>query len=277
MDTKGTGTRLEYLSWDAARALHQLQLLSCDFAVFRRWESPDLMAPFWRLYWHDKAGAFIVLAGRRLAIPARRFVLVPPNTHFEAGNTAAFGQLFMHFLLEPGLCNPSPVRFFQLPADAALSRDAASLCRALRADSTQLGISLRAQALLASVLLAVPEGEWARPCSDARITEAIASIRAAYPLRLSNATLARKAALHPGAFIRLFRETTGQTPAAFLTQLRLEEACVLLHYSELSIDEVAEKSGFCERGHFSRVFSKRMGLPPARYRGLVNSDKRLRR
>ncbi len=138
-------------------------------------------------------------------------------------------------------------------------------------------MSLRAQALLSLALLEIPRDDWARRYDDPRITEAVTTIRSHYPLRTTNAVLAKKAGLHPGAFVRLFRLTTGDTPGPFLTNLRMEEACVLLQTTELSIDEVAEKTGFCDRGYFSKIFTRRMGLSPARYRKLVNSDNRLRR
>jgi len=62
----------------------------------------------------------------------------------------------------------------------------------------------------------------------------------------------------------------------YLTNLRLEEACVALHYGDASIEEVAEKTGFCDRAYFSRIFRARMGIAPARYRHLVNADNKLR-
>ncbi len=267
---------LQSLQWHTAKALHQVQLLSCDFAVFTRWSIPDLRAPFWRLFWHDGPGAFLERDGKRRAIAPRRFVLIPPHTPLACGNTAPFGQLFLHFRLEPGLAERRSEAYFA-PPDTALDRLAVALRRSLQTDATTLDVSLRAQALLSLVLLTVPESHWAPRWEDARITAAAATIRGAYPRRLANAQLAHDAGLHPGAFIRLFRQTTGHTPGGFLANLRLEEACVLLHYSDLSIDEVAAKTGFPDRGYFSRQFAARIGIPPARYRKLVNSDNRLRR
>jgi len=44
------------------------------------------------------------------------------------------------------------------------------------------------------------------------------------------------------------------------------ESCRLLHHSELSIKQIAERTGFCDRGHFSRVFRGERGLGPAEFR-----------
>jgi transcriptional regulator GlxA family with amidase domain len=45
-------------------------------------------------------------------------------------------------------------------------------------------------------------------------------------------------------------------------------AADLLLRTSLSIDEIAERSGFANRYHFSRVFAQRMSHPPARFRVL---------
>lgn len=268
-------SHLQSTQWHTARALHQILLLSCDYTELRTWRSADLHAPFWRLYWHDRPGAFVRVGGETVRIPARRFVLIPPHTHFSCGNSAAFGQLFMHFRLEPGLVQGRE-RIYRLGFQRELNRLAVDLKRTLLADPKDLRPSLLGQALVSLALLSIPAGDWVGRYDDARITEAVTSIRSGYPRRTANAALAKVAGLHPGAFGRLFRQVTGETPGRFLVNLRMEEACVLLQTTELTIDEVAEKTGFCDRGYFSRIFARRMGLAPARYRRLVNSDNRLR-
>ncbi len=269
-------SHLQSTQWHTARALHQILLLSCDYTELRTWNSEDLRAPFWRLYWHDRPGAFVRVGGGTIRIPARRVVLIPPHTHFACGNSAAFGQLFMHFRLEPGLVQTGG-RIYRLGYRDELNRIAADLRKTLLADPKDMHASLLGQALVSLALLSVPSTDWADRYDDARITEAVTTIRSSYPRKVGNAALGRAAGLHPGAFGRLFRQVTGETPGGFLANLRMEEACVLLQTTELTIDEVAEKTGFCDRGYLSRIFARRIGLAPAKYRRLVNSDNRLRR
>ncbi len=40
----------------------------------------------------------------------------------------------------------------------------------------------------------------------------------------------------------------------------------MLSHSEISIKDVAEATGFCDRYHFSRVFKQLRGVGPAEYR-----------
>lgn len=47
---------------------------------------------------------------------------------------------------------------------------------------------------------------------------------------------------------------------------RAEQACVLLRDRALSLEDIALKLGFVDRGGFSRAFTKWKGMPPARFR-----------
>jgi AraC family transcriptional regulator len=83
---------------------------------------------------------------------------------------------------------------------------------------------------------------------------------------LSNALLAEIARTSESRFIRRFREATGRTPGRFVQDRRLRRAADLLVSTARSIEEIAQECGFANRYHFTRVFSQRMGCPPARYR-----------
>ncbi len=65
--------------------------------------------------------------------------------------------------------------------------------------------------------------------------------------------------------IRVFRGVTGQTPMAYLRELRLQRALHLLTTGEFSVARVAELCGFSDPAYFSRLFSRQMGQPPSAY------------
>ena len=68
------------------------------------------------------------------------------------------------------------------------------------------------------------------------------------------------------ALIRLFRERTGLTPAMYARERRIEVACVLLHHSAKSIEEIASACGFCDRYHFTHAFIRSRKTSPAAFR-----------
>lgn len=63
-----------------------------------------------------------------------------------------------------------------------------------------------------------------------------------------------------------FAEITGHTPHAEIEHFRLEHACNLLGQSDSPIKVVAQTCGFPTTEHFQRLFKKRFGLTPGKWR-----------
>lgn len=84
---------------------------------------------------------------------------------------------------------------------------------------------------------------------------------------LSIAKLARRAAMSPRNFARLFWQEMSKTPAKHIEDLRLEAARRQLESTSRSLDEVADASGFESAEILRRVFKHRLGVTPGQYRG----------
>lgn len=67
-----------------------------------------------------------------------------------------------------------------------------------------------------------------------------------------------------------FKKHTGKSINQYLNQLRLNMASAMLRETELSIDEICERTGFSDISYFSRVFKKGLKCTPAKYRKLYN-------
>jgi AraC family transcriptional regulator, arabinose operon regulatory protein len=80
------------------------------------------------------------------------------------------------------------------------------------------------------------------------------------------ASLAQQAFLCRSRFTALYKQQFGMSPVEDIIHLRLERACWLLSGTRLSVKEIAAESGFEDACYFSRLFAKRMGLTPGRYR-----------
>lgn len=65
---------------------------------------------------------------------------------------------------------------------------------------------------------------------------------------------------------RQFRLYTGTTIAHFIAQTRIEKAMELLVETNLSITEISDKVGFNDYNYFCRVFKKKIGISPQKYR-----------
>jgi AraC family transcriptional regulator len=84
------------------------------------------------------------------------------------------------------------------------------------------------------------------------------------PLLLKD--LAAAVFLSPFHFARMFKDSTGHPPHAFVRQRRIARACELLAGSQSPISEVARQTGFRTQSHFTGVFRRQVGLTPHRYR-----------
>lgn len=65
---------------------------------------------------------------------------------------------------------------------------------------------------------------------------------------------------------KIFRETYGITIVNYLNQKRITQAKHLLRFTNLSMEEIAEKIGMTDANYFSRTFFKVEGVRPSEFR-----------
>lgn len=78
-------------------------------------------------------------------------------------------------------------------------------------------------------------------------------------------TLAGVAGISKYHFQRLFSATYGRSPAAYLTERRVERAQDLLRATNLTVTEVCHAVGFSSLGSFSSRFSELVGESPSAF------------
>lgn len=107
---------------------------------------------------------------------------------------------------------------------------------------------------------------------DERIATVLDFMEANFSENITLEQAAARVFLSPSRLSHLFREKCGQDFSGWLTKLRVREAEALLRDTVLSIEEVALRSGFGNRSHFSVIFRKYNGSPPARYRRTAQAE-----
>jgi transcriptional regulator GlxA family with amidase domain len=78
--------------------------------------------------------------------------------------------------------------------------------------------------------------------------------------------LARRAAMSPRNFARVFRRDTGTTPARFVERLRVDAARRRLEGTAASVKEIARACGFGSVETMRVAFLRTLGVPPSAYR-----------
>ena len=272
------------------------RLLCCRYWWMAEWKSQQMAFPFWRLYW-NRSGQAKVVYNKTIYLEPDKILLIPPNTPFasdiEETTVAADQQyslrggrvenremeeemalkgtvlhLFVHFTLGYPFDTISPDIFVfdRKPSQELLIN---SITRQLMEGQVKFnqGGSLELYSLLFSLLHLLPSNVWKNRNLDRRIINGIRymeqNIR---EIVISNQTLSQEGGMSVNAYARLFKEQTGFSPRRYLSRMRVEKACNLLHHSELTIEQIAAACGFTDRYYFTRVFTQTMLISPGAYR-----------
>ncbi|MBR4662985.1 MAG: helix-turn-helix transcriptional regulator, partial [Lentisphaeria bacterium] len=131
-----------------------------------------------------------------------------------------------------------------------------------------LRLSFAVESLIRHALVFIPEDfkvEVKSDVYDSRIDKVIQSCVKERRL-VSNADVAKIAGTSVQNFEKLFRKKTGLSPRKFQQIRQMQWAADKLRLTDLSIDEIAEKSGYLNRHNFTRAFKLFFGINPAAYR-----------
>ncbi|MGL5116200.1 MAG: GlxA family transcriptional regulator [Beijerinckiaceae bacterium] len=78
--------------------------------------------------------------------------------------------------------------------------------------------------------------------------------------------LAARAGMSERSFARKFTDDTGEAPAEFILSARFQEACRLLEQTRLPLQDIAQRCGVGSMTALQRLFRRRIGVTPSRYR-----------
>jgi AraC-like DNA-binding protein len=262
---------------EAALDAYQVRLAWLGVVPFAdRW-APDAGDPgLWRLSFRDEGEATLHYRDSSTPLPPRRPVLIAPAAARGAKADGDAPHLLVEFLLE-GVLEDSVHALgatpFALAADELRDRLCARLLHDLAHGRPSSATFARAKAAVHLVVASAFELD-ADPSSlylgsddtERQLRPVLRYIDAHLDEPLDNTRLAALVHASESHFIRSFRRLVGSTPARHVQERRVQRAAELLARTTLSIDEIAERCGFANRYHFSRVFAQRMAEPPGRYR-----------
>lgn len=159
-------------------------------------------------------------------------------------------------------------RAFVVPSDPDLERrfQALAVAHAGQGGFRRTLVRAEVAALLASVLERAQGVAGNRVVADPRMQRFEGLVRADLAGRQSLPDYARALGLSSRSLGRLCRRETGMTASDFVEALRMKEACRLLVYTRMSVQQVAYQLGFDDPSYFSRVFQRTLHLPPSQYR-----------
>ncbi|OVE77706.1 hypothetical protein BVX99_01950 [bacterium F16] len=249
-----------------------ITFVNASFNQVSNWDNAVPVRPHWRLWWNPEPGAEIGCDAGTYALDPGHMVLVPPYVRITHRLHQPVWSLALHVEVnepvDPGL---DRVFYPELPEDMVerlqqLNERIPQGFTFTQDKNHGAWLHLFLGEIFCRALQLLPSEIWSVPARDPRVDDAVATIHSAVDTTLSNTGLARQANLSTNAFIRLFSQNMGVPPQVYMQNVRLDKAARLLQQSDESIDIVAESCGFCDRNYLSKLFKRRFGVGPARYR-----------
>lgn len=237
---------------------------------------------------HDVAAGDVILVrgGEPYTLVSAHGVAAEPIEHARAGDSYVDGMVVDAVLLcgayaldgEPGpsLLRSLPCELVVKATDrssglcASVSLMAAEASRAAPGQRTVLDRAL--DLMLVQVLRdAFAGGHWSAPgwylaLEDDGLAAVLAATHEAPQQRWTVESMASVAHMSRAGFARRFATTVGQTPAAYLTGLRVERAAELLQSTGATVASVANETGFASEFSLNAAFKRRYGVSPGRWR-----------
>lgn len=169
-------------------------------------------------------------------------------------------------------------RILHVPIQSQRSMESA--CEKMMAECTERSIGWRCslRARLATFLVnysRIYEQQWDTHVQAAGdyygyIYKILRYVEEYYSAPISMNDLSEVTGLSADYMTRRFKSVLNMTPSEYVRKFRIARAMELLCTSELSVSEVASRTGFSDVSLFSRVFKQSVGLPPAHYRKMNN-------
>ncbi len=130
----------------------------------------------------------------------------------------------------------------------------------------------RISALVKQTLIKIAElcDEHALP---SRMVEALDQyIRENCSDEISNTEIGAIFGYHPFYISKVLKDKKGVTLRQYIISYRLKRSCSLLQFTNKSISEIAEETGFTDASYFTKTFKATFGVTPKDYRGSFSDD-----
>lgn len=240
----------------------QFRILTTQRVFHKVWPPSYPLRPFWRLYWSANPGTQWMSSAKTYKGGPHRLILIPPNISVHRKLTQPTDNFHIHFTL--GI----PLDLYQGEVQVLAAPQNINQMTRIIADQTMtLHWRLVTSELITHALVALPEKNLTNLQLDSRIEILLVFMQANTHRQISNDELAMQCHLSQPAMIRLFTRHLNRSPQAFFSDIRLGQAAAMLRQStDLSIEKIAEKTGFYDRSHFCKRFTALYNITPAAYR-----------
>jgi len=242
-----------------------------------RWGGHDYIGPHWRVYLNLDDGAWAEVRGIKIPLQAGRLYVIPAWLHWIGGcrgRVRHLNALFDLPTVSSDTVSTTATNIFDVGGPTShLAQRWLELGLALAKipgpSATQVahGYELAYAALAAVCTQLGPASErLLAPMGRSGLYPVLALIEQHLAEPQTVSSLARLSGCSPAELHRQFIAGVGVSPVRWVRTRRVTLAADLLRATDLSITDIAQRTGFADRVRFSKVFAQHMGLGPAAWR-----------
>jgi AraC-like DNA-binding protein len=278
---------------------YNFSLLHIDYVKLnKKWNYTNVISPYFRIYYIDEGEGFISTKQDKIKLEKGYFYIVPSFTLCHLFCKVYLSQYFIHFFeksAEGISLFENNRKVLKVPAH---NTDIANFKRLLeinpgrginRSDNPKDyekhgfyksyqelnktvsdSVYFETQGIMLQLLSRFLNSRRFRSTTPdpipSKILEAMRYIQVNLKENLTVNYLSDRANLHQDYFSRLFLKHAGQRPLSYLHEKRIERAQYLIATTDFSNSEIAEKIGFENLSHFSKIFKKVTSLTPGEYK-----------
>ncbi len=200
------------------------------------------------------------------------WIFIPAGMQYSYANQSdkPFSKYWLHFDLYPSLADSGifvaehMINCKKHPEIEGIFKEFSKICESHRPADI---IATKALVLkLLSAYLDLSSGSDIARKPSKELVSLLSFIENNLHKPLPNEVLAKELHMQTNHFIRYFKERLGQTPQKYIMAKRMDFAKRLLLDDELTLAEIAEKTGFCDSAHFSKKFKAFYSIAPGLYK-----------
>lgn len=245
-----------------------LKILQASMARQFTWRTNNFTAPYWRFYWNPNGRGVVTWKDNRVKLDKNLFFIIPPDTDYQGDKFCVMDHFYIIFTCFAPYDRAKEGIYSIKPTNEYLSR-AEELALWLDKSHDAPGSIAKQLAfyeLIIYALSALPESAMIRSVGDETIKKICQYIKINLAGTIDPASLASQGGIGLRTLYRKFHDEFGTSPAGYIREQRINEASLLLQFTGKSISEIATLTGFSDRYHFTRVFSRYRNISPAAFR-----------
>lgn len=252
-------------------SVNKLELEVIDSAYVHgdsEWNISGMCSPYSRIYFIESGCATIFAGGEEIIMKPGYAYIIPTGLAFSGFCKHSYTKTYFHFCINrpdgydlfSGCGKVMP--FFLGDAKIAEIKKmffSENLVDTLKLKNTILGIAL-------SLFPEDNQKELVSVIYSPQVQRAIEYIKNNLSIQLSVKTLSENLFVAQTTLSKHFRDEVGVNIGKYIDDIVFESAKKMLIKTDMPIQEISEKFGFCDRFYFSRRFKEKFNFTPYKYR-----------